>query len=79
MSIKFLSSIVAGKELPYVTTDPAETDHIALLIAAKLVRGTVPDFGYPGAAARIEELTPDGRAVLALLQGQEARKTTSPG
>lgn len=74
MSIKFLASIEAGQELPYSTTDPAEIDHIALLIAARLVRGTVPDFGYPGATARIEELTPDGRAVLPLLQAQEAQK-----
>jgi hypothetical protein len=77
MSIRFLSCVVTDRQLPYVTTDPAEIDHIALLTAAKLVRGTVPDFGYPGASARIEGMTPDGRAVLALLKAQEARKRLS--
>ena len=77
MSIKFLSSVVADRQLPYVTTDPAAIDHIALLIAAKLVRGMVPDFGYPGASARMEEVTREGHAVLALLQAQEARKGPS--
>jgi hypothetical protein len=70
---------VADRELPYETTDPLEIDHIALLIAAKLVSGSASDFGHPGAAARIERVTPDGRAVLALLRAQQARERMSRG
>ena len=77
MSIRFLSSVVTDRQLPYVTSDPVEINHTALLTAAKLVRGTVPEFGYPGASARIEEVTPDGRAVLARLNAREARKRLS--
>lgn len=67
MSMNFLSRLTAVG-LPYETHDRSEIDHIVILQAALLVRADVPQLvgdAYDGCAT-VWEITPDGRAALAL-------------